>query len=39
MQIMCADGEGTIDKWTGDCWVKFKAASEEGGVQKITCLC
>ena len=22
-----------------ECWVKFKAVSEEGGVQKITCLC
>ena len=30
-----------IDKWTEDveCWLKFKAASEEGGVQKISCLC
>ena len=30
-----------IDKWQKivECWVKFKAVSEEGGVQKITCLC
>ena len=21
------------------CWVKYRAVSEEGGIQKITCLC
>ena len=30
-----------IDKWTEDSGmlVKFKAVSEEGGIQKIICLC